>query len=161
MFNILRKLRSVEGWHTRRLTCICFQALRIQELLSTLNVELLIDISGSFIVLLIFRIIFSVLFQVLLSVLPLVTFVPYFFIYIRPIASRTMLLLRREECCEVFCRLFSVYFVFVLDVSLVTRVLLWSVYRSRLIRICVNRFLSVIIFLMGLSTKVSSSLGFN
>ena len=35
-------------------------------------------------------------------------------------------------------------FVFVLDVSFVTRVLLSSVYRSRLIRICVNRFLSVI-----------------
>ena len=39
--------------------------------------------------------------------------------------------------CEVFWRLFfKVYFVFVLDVSLVTRVLLWSVYRSRLIRMC-------------------------
>ena len=33
--------------------------------------------------------------------------------------------------------------------------------RSRLICICVNRFLSVIIFLMLLSTEVSSSLGFN
>ena len=43
-------------------------------------------------------------------------------------------------CCEVFWRLFWVYFVFVLDDSLVTRVLLWSLYRSRLIRICVDRF---------------------
>ena len=41
--------------------------------------------------------------------------------------------------------------MFVLDVSLVTRVLLCSVYRSRLIRIRVNRFSSVIICLMGLS----------
>ena len=32
----------------------------------------------------------------------IVTFVPYVFIHIRPIASRTMLLLRGEECCEVF-----------------------------------------------------------
>ena len=51
--------------------------------------------------------------------------------------------------------------MFVLDVSLVTRVLLGSVYRSKLIRIRVNRFLSVITFLVGLSTEVSSSLGFN
>ena len=102
----------------------------------TFNVELLINISGSFIVVLIFHIISSVLFQIFLSFLPLVTFVPYFFIYIRPIASRTMPLLRREECCEVFCRLFQVYFVFVPDVSLETRVLLLSVYRSRLVRIC-------------------------
>ena len=61
----------------------------------------MINISGSFIVVLIFLIISSVLFQIFL-VLPLVTFVPYFFVYIRPIAPRTILLLRREECCEVF-----------------------------------------------------------
>ena len=71
------------------------------HLLWTFDVELLINISGSFIVVLIFRIIFSVLFQIFLSVLPLVTFVPFFFIHIRPIASGTMLLLRREECYEV------------------------------------------------------------
>ena len=35
------------------------------------------------------------------------------------------------------------------------------VWESRLTNICVNRFLSVITFLMGLSTEVSSSLGFN
>ena len=35
------------------------------------------------------------------------------------------------------------------------------VWESRLTDICVNRFLSVITFLMGLSTEVSSSLGFN
>ena len=97
------KMFILEGWHAFVFKHSGFKNF---HLLWTLNVELLIDISGSFIVLLIFRIIFSVLFQVLLSVLPLVTFVPYFFIYIRPIASRTMLLLRREECCEVFCRLF-------------------------------------------------------
>ena len=39
------------------------------------------------------------------------------------------------------------------DVSLVTRVLLWSVYRSRLMRMCVNRFLSVIIFLLVFRPK--------
>ena len=66
-----------------------------QDSRTFIYVELLIDI------VFIFRIIFSVLFQVLLSVLPLVTFVPYFFIHIRPIASRMMLLLRREECYEV------------------------------------------------------------
>ena len=35
------------------------------------------------------------------------------------------------------------------------------VWESRSTNICVNRFLSVITFLMGLSTEVSSSLGFN
>ena len=35
------------------------------------------------------------------------------------------------------------------------------VWESRLTDICVNRFLSVITFLMGLLTEVSSSLGFN
>ena len=97
------KMFTLEGWHAFVFKHSGFKNF---HLLWTFNVELLINISGSFIVVLIFHIISSVLFQIFLSVLPLVTFVPYFFIHIRPIASRTMLLLRREECCEVFCRLF-------------------------------------------------------
>ena len=96
------KMFTLEGWHAFVFKHSGFKNF---HLLWTFNVELLSNISGSFIVVLIFRIIFSVLFQIFLSVLPLVTFVPYFFIHIRPIASRTMLLFRREECCEVFCRL--------------------------------------------------------
>ena len=97
------KMFTLEGWHALVFKHSGFKNF---HLLWTFNGELLINISGSFIVVLIIRIIFSVLFQIFLSVLPLVTSVPYFFIHIRPIASRTMLLLRREECCEVFCRLF-------------------------------------------------------
>ena len=41
----------------------------------------------------------------------------------------------------------------------------WALIRGwaliRINTVCVNRFLSVITFLMGLSTEVSSSLGFN
>ena len=61
-----------------------------------------------------------------------------------------------NHCCEVFWRLRILsLFVFVLDVSLVTRVLLWSLYRSRLIRICVDRFTNCITFWSSFSTWMS------
>ena len=45
--------------------------------------------------------------------------------------------------------------MFVLNVSLVTRVLLWSVYRSRLICICVEEFTNCITFWSSFSTWTS------
>jgi len=56
---------------------------------------------------------------------------------------------REWLCGEVFLRLFLAYFMFALDVSLVSRVLLWSVCRSRLIRISINRFSNFITFLVA------------
>ena len=44
--------------------------------------------------------------------------------------------------------------MFVLDVSLVTRVLLWLVYRSRLIRICVDKFSTSITLMCSIWNNV-------
>ena len=67
------KMFTLEGWHAFVFKHSGFKNF---HLLWTFNVELLSNISGSFIVVVIFRIIFLVLFQIFLSVLPLVTFVP-------------------------------------------------------------------------------------
>ena len=53
-----------------------------------------------------------------------------------------------RNCIDQYCcKVFLIYFTFALDVSLVPRVLLSSVCRSRLIGICINRFSNSITFL--------------
>ena len=89
------KMFTLEGWHAFVFKHSGFKNF---HLLWTFNVELLINIRGSFIDISHY---FLSTFSNFLSVPQLVMFVPYFFIHIRPIASRTMLLLRREECYEV------------------------------------------------------------
>ena len=51
--------------------------------------------------------------------------------------------------------------LFVLDCSLVLKDSFICLGLNIKVNQCVNRFLNVITFLMGLSTEVSSSLGFN